>query len=188
MSRSFFLSIAAASLACFMVVEAAPSTAPSSSEVRALSREVELHQQAVQTVKMDQELLDERLRALENQINQMQKELSQITRALTKGDVGKSSESSASTQMLATWNQWRLQTDQNISHLQQSLQALVKAMHGASDPTSASASGEIHVVQSGDTLEKIAKKHQTTVSVLMELNQLKSSKIWKGQKLKLPTP
>lgn len=194
MSRlSYFFSIAA-SLSYFMAVEAASSAASvSPSEIRALSREIEIHQQTVQSVKLDQELLDERLRALESQLGQIQKELTQISKAITKGEFGKSSEAANTTQLFATWNQWRQQTDQNISHLQKSIAALAKAMQSSNEtPVSATPSkvtppSETYVVQSGDTLEKIAKKHQTTVSILMELNSLKSSKIWKGQKLKLPT-
>ncbi len=162
-----------------MAAEAGASAA-SSSEVRALFREVELQNQATQTLKTEQELLEERLRTLEHKIDQLQKEIAQMSRSLGKGDLAKSGESSSS--LPAAWNQWRQQTDQNISHLQQSLQALAKAMAAGHETNS-----EVYVVKSGDSLEKIAKKHQTTVQAIIDLNGLKSSKIWAGQKLKIPT-
>ena len=42
-------------------------------------------------------------------------------------------------------------------------------------------------VQRGDSLEKIAKKYQTSVNALMKLNQLSTTFLKIGQKLKIPT-
>ncbi len=47
-------------------------------------------------------------------------------------------------------------------------------------------SGAVYTVKSGDTLTKIAREHGTTVTVLQELNGLKTTRINIGQKLKLP--
>lgn len=178
MHRLTFLFLSLISLGSAMAAEAKTSAAPSS-EVRALYREVELHTQTVQSLKTDQELLEERVRLLENKLDQIQKELTQLTKAAGKGELSKSADSSS--QLPAAWNQWRQQTDQNIVHLQQSLQALAKAMSNSNE-----ASSELYVVKNGDSLEKIAKKHHTSVQALIDLNQLKSSKICSGQKLKLP--
>lgn len=46
--------------------------------------------------------------------------------------------------------------------------------------------GEIYKVASGDTLSEIAAMHGTTVSKIMKLNNLDSSKIIVGQKLRMP--
>jgi lipid-binding SYLF domain-containing protein len=47
--------------------------------------------------------------------------------------------------------------------------------------------GKYYVVQSGDSLSKIAKKHGTTVDELIKLNDIKDAKlIYPGQKLLLP--
>jgi LysM repeat protein len=50
----------------------------------------------------------------------------------------------------------------------------------------APADGSIYVVKSGDMLFKIAKTHGTTVKKIMAMNDLKSTSIRTGQKLKLP--
>jgi peptidoglycan endopeptidase LytE len=57
----------------------------------------------------------------------------------------------------------------------------------ASDMTSSSAGGgETYVVKSGDTLTKIAKAHGTTVKLIESENNLSTTKIKVGQKLKIP--
>lgn len=48
-------------------------------------------------------------------------------------------------------------------------------------------SGEIYVVKSGDTLTKIAKAHGTTVRALQTENNLATTKIYVGEKLKIPS-
>ena len=56
----------------------------------------------------------------------------------------------------------------------------------AGSPNAASGGGEVYVVKSGDTLTKIAKAHSTTVKVLQAENNLATTQIKVGQKLKLP--
>ncbi|MDR9503807.1 C40 family peptidase [Brevibacillus agri] len=53
-------------------------------------------------------------------------------------------------------------------------------------PTAAHAASGVYVVSAGDTLSKIAREHQTTVSQLMQVNQLKSDQLSIGQTLSLP--
>jgi LysM repeat protein len=48
------------------------------------------------------------------------------------------------------------------------------------------AGGEAYAVKSGDTLAKIAKNHGTTVKAIQAANNLSTTKIKVGQKLKLP--
>jgi len=45
---------------------------------------------------------------------------------------------------------------------------------------------QIHVVKSGETLSGIANKYNTTVDAIKKANNLKSNKIYVGQKLKIP--
>lgn len=60
---------------------------------------------------------------------------------------------------------------------------------GAMDATApAEGSSGIYTVKSGDMLLRIAHSHGTTVKKIMALNDLKSTSIRVGQKLKLPAP
>ncbi|MFJ9496750.1 C40 family peptidase [Brevibacillus centrosporus] len=52
-------------------------------------------------------------------------------------------------------------------------------------PTAAHAASPLYVVSAGDTLSKIAREHQTTVSQLMQVNQLNSDRLAIGQQLLL---
>jgi LysM repeat protein len=56
----------------------------------------------------------------------------------------------------------------------------------AVDSTGVSAGGEVYVVKSGDTLTHIAHSHGTTVKAIESENNLSTSKIKVGQKLKIP--
>jgi len=53
--------------------------------------------------------------------------------------------------------------------------------------TTASADPSLYTVKSGDTLGKVAKDHKTTVSELQKLNNLTTTQIKVGQKLKMPS-
>jgi LysM repeat protein len=44
---------------------------------------------------------------------------------------------------------------------------------------------KMHTVKSGETLSSIANKYNTTVDAIMKANNLKSTKIYVGQKLKI---
>jgi LysM repeat protein len=48
--------------------------------------------------------------------------------------------------------------------------------------------GSLYIVKSGDTLTKIAKSHGTFYKKIMAMNDLKSTSIHAGQKLKMPAP
>ncbi len=53
-------------------------------------------------------------------------------------------------------------------------------------PGAADAGGELYTVKSGDTLAKIAKAHGTTVKAIQAANNLSTTKILVGHKLKMP--
>lgn len=52
-------------------------------------------------------------------------------------------------------------------------------------PSAAHAASPVYVVTAGDTLSKIAREHQTTVSQLMQVNQLNTDRLAIGQTLSL---
>ena len=53
-------------------------------------------------------------------------------------------------------------------------------------PVVADAGGETYTIKSGDTLDKIAKAHHTTAKAIQAANNLTTTKIIVGKKLKLP--
>ncbi|MGD0410388.1 MAG: LysM peptidoglycan-binding domain-containing protein [Verrucomicrobiota bacterium] len=57
---------------------------------------------------------------------------------------------------------------------------------GADSTAAASGDATIYIVKSGDILMKIAKEHNTTVKTIQALNDMKTSAIKAGQKLKVP--
>jgi LysM repeat protein len=61
------------------------------------------------------------------------------------------------------------------------------AVAAASATDSGAADSSLYVVKPGDMLFKIAKAHGTRVKAIMELNDLKTTSIRVGQKLKLPS-
>lgn len=77
-------------------------------------------------------------------------------------------------------NPTRLQIGQKLQ--------LPAASSAATSSSSASAenSGATYTVKSGDVLEKIARRNGTTVKAIMSLNNLRTTTIKVGQKLKLP--
>jgi LysM repeat protein len=64
----------------------------------------------------------------------------------------------------------------------------VAANAGAAPAEAGTSDGNVYVVKTGDTLGKIARLHGTSYKKLMALNDLKTTSIRVGQKLKLPAP
>jgi len=64
--------------------------------------------------------------------------------------------------------------------------AAAPTIPGAVAPTEVAATGETYTVKSGDTLTKIATSHGTTVKAIESENNLTTTKIKVGQKLKMP--
>jgi LysM repeat protein len=95
------------------------------------------------------------------------------------------------------------QQHNNIKHLQVAMQSLMTALQQDNIPLptekisttekpsktpSSSNSDRIYIIKSGDSLEKIAKRNQTTVQAIKELNGLSkdNDRIIVGKKLQLP--
>lgn len=82
------------------------------------------------------------------------------------------------------------QQNQNIEHLQGAMHSLMEAMQGKSSSTTQEAaltlSGRSYKVKSGDSLEKIAKAHHTTIQALKEANGLTTDRIVVGKVLVIP--
>lgn len=69
-----------------------------------------------------------------------------------------------------------------IKELEQAMRGLTLALGGKS-LGKGDASGAVHTVRSGDSLEKIARQYGMSIAELKELNALKSSVIRPGQEL-----
>jgi chromosome segregation ATPase len=69
-----------------------------------------------------------------------------------------------------------------IKELEQAMRGLTLAL-GGKNPGKGDLSGAVHVVRSGDSLEKIARQYGMSISELKDLNALKSSTIRPGQEL-----
>lgn len=85
------------------------------------------------------------------------------------------------------------QQNQNIDNLQAALRSLMEAMNttsktvgSISTEASSSSSDKIYKVKNGDSLEKIARAHNTTVRAIKDLNQLSNDRINVGQTLQMP--
>ncbi|MBI4660926.1 MAG: LysM peptidoglycan-binding domain-containing protein [Verrucomicrobia bacterium] len=57
---------------------------------------------------------------------------------------------------------------------------------GFTEPAASETSSNVHVVKAGETLHKIAQQHGTTVKAIQTANNMKTSRILIGKKLKLP--
>jgi LysM repeat protein len=65
--------------------------------------------------------------------------------------------------------------------------APVAAAHAKPADARTAASAKVYVVQKGDTLSDIAKKHSTTIKKIVDLNKgLNPDRIIVGQKIKMP--
>lgn len=88
------------------------------------------------------------------------------------------------------------QQNQNIDHLQAAMRSLLDALNvkdistpSSKVPTSEKSvtdSGNTYRIKNGDSLEKIARAHQTTVQALKEVNGLTNDKIVVGKVLQIP--
>lgn len=75
-----------------------------------------------------------------------------------------------------------------IKELEQALRTITVAM-GAKSPKMPSSDATIsYTVKNGDSLEKIARAHGMTLSEIKEINDLKQSKIYPGQELRVRKP
>ncbi len=83
---------------------------------------------------------------------------------------------------------------QNVRNLEKAVHALVELMqkndrnnYSPRIGLNSSVTPPMHVVKEGDTLEKIARQHNTTIEAIKEANGLVNDRIIAGKKLKIPT-
>lgn len=143
------------------------------------SEQLKLQQQSRESLRQQEERIDSKIASIErqefgkNQEERLQHYMQETAQAFTK---------------------YREKIDlleQKLKSQEAILRSLVELLQ-AQEPSSFAALSEEHAsalyeVKSGDTLEKIAKAHGTSVKTLLEINGLSSpNKIQVGKKLKLP--
>lgn len=74
---------------------------------------------------------------------------------------------------------------QYIENLKSALSSLVKIVEGKTSELTLT-EAQVYIVQPGDSLERIAKEHQTTVDHIKQVNNLNGDLIVVGQKLRIP--
>lgn len=178
-------------------VEALPST-----EIRLKSLESDIDAIREQTLSLAlrENLMQDRLHEIEQSLDKLKNEIYSLKQQLQSlSSQSLSPVSGHSSSDLEAIKSWQHQTDRNINHLQQGLQALASALGKPSltkekksnrepfkESHKAGSQEIVYTVKSGDSLERIARRHHTTQQAIIDLNNLKSTVIQIGQKLKLP--
>jgi len=108
------------------------------------------------------EKLQQDLQTLKNHSNELSKSVNTLSKTIQEVKEGEK------------------QNGRAIKELESALRALTLAMGGDKVP-----SKDSYIVKSGDSLDKIARAHKTSVKKLMDINNLKDSNIRPGQSLDL---
>lgn len=174
-----------------------PSSPQSSQVVAEFGRELADMQQQLRQYDLDHELMVERMQKLESSIAKLKKELPDTLKA--DGELAKSklqlsekrllNVEKTQEQLAEAAAQFHIETttrldaiDKTLAKLQQAMSVLVDAPLSCDSPSGATT----YVVQSRDTLEKIARRYSISIDHLKRANQLTKDQIRVGQKLKIP--
>jgi len=172
--------------------------------------------QQVTTLQSELEMLEERLKFQDKDLNALRQDLEQIGSQSDKrvDQMASLEEATASLEqeistvckdnakcqkvLVQFQNQIR-QIEKNVEIQGQNIRNLEKAVHALvelmqkNDRGSTSRIGlnsaisqPLHVVKEGDTLERIARQHNTTIEAIKEANGLVNDRIIAGRKLKIP--
>lgn len=132
-----------------------------------------------QTMEMKIAALESASKGLAADIKQLQNHANETTTALQTFK-----------QKLAEIDQKISSNSKNTEALQSAVQSVVEAFQVKAELTTSPSlsgwTGKTYKVQSGDTLEKIAKANQTTIQALKDLNGITNDKIVVGKTLKIP--
>lgn len=131
---------------------------------------------------VDIEVTKERASQLEKRVATLEKQSKSLSSdlSLLKDHINAATSSVAD--MERKWGSLEKDLSLDIKNLKSTLQSIVAYVEGGPSKLST----KNYIVQSGDTLEKIALKNKTTIRELKDLNALNSDKIFSGQKLQLP--
>jgi LysM repeat protein len=154
-----------------------------------------LREQFTDANQMNKDFLKENLAHLETKITSFEMTLKGLVADLRQLKTHANDSSSVLTQYKQKISELEKIIDgqnQNIEHLQAAMRSLMEAIQVRENHSNKGKSiGEEQMslsyrVKTGDSLEKIARSHQTTVSTIKELNRLTSDRIVVGQILQIP--
>jgi LysM repeat protein len=163
-------------------------------EMQILEEKVKNQDQSVTTLKSSSSQKGQLQSDLSQQLSLLEKRLTQLEKMQEKVGIDLRTLSSNANQGNQVLNQYKEKISSleqeivfqskrldEVSKLKSTLSSLSKAMQGSSEGSSKS-----YQIKSGDSLEKIARRHNTTVDNLKKLNGLNHDKIVVGQEIQVP--
>lgn len=141
-------------------------------------QDIEKHQTKIDQISHQIQSLEKKWSSWEKTSHNGKEELTQLSKY--------ASETNSS---LAQFKERIEELEQEILGQNRRIEALAK-VKGNLDSLAKSLKGDIsksYKIRSGDTLEKIAKEHKTTIDKIKKLNHLEQDLIVVGQELKIPT-
>ncbi len=165
-------------------------------EIRRVSRELEwLHEQVLAQQNQLEVLetgsgsggsgLDRKLPSLEKRILGLEQVLDAMSQDLQLMQTVSTETSQALSRIRQDTISHLEKRVEDLSRVRSDVQQLVQAIEGGGG-SAASETAQVIQVKSGDTLERIARRHGTTVETVRRMNALKSDLIQVGQKLRIP--
>lgn len=166
---------------------------------------VEELRQTVNFLRRELENQNESLKTLEQKNVTQEDIIDQLTREMEKNQTAQKErlklnqgDTVSLQQEVKSLSKHKKETDDSLSQLKKKLDSLEKSMKSLDSAVVnlvelaklnagiASDGDKTYQVKAGDSLEKIARKHGTTIKALKELNNLNKDQIVIGQTLKLP--
>lgn len=171
---------------------------------------IDLKQKA-HSYQIENEILEEKLNKQEDEINALRAQLKELTSHKFSAIERKIDKlEKANENLIADLRQFKIQAndtanalgslknqlhdyernvDSNLANIKKVMGSLLKLsekeIYGNNPSVSTVSSSETYVVKSGDSLEKIARMHHSTVESLKKINNLTSDRIRIGQELKI---
>jgi LysM repeat protein len=136
-----------------------------------------IRDQLQETNKSQKDLVKNNSVSLENRILTLESSLKSISADLRQIQ----NHANETANALKQYKQKIAEQGDTIDTIQKAMKTLMEAMQ-----VNVTATTKTYTVQSGDTLEKIAKRNKTTVREITSLNGLQNEKIFIGQTLKIP--
>ena len=165
--------------------------------IEELRQEVSDLKHAIHTFRVDLQILDEKMSKqtassktsnLSEQLTLLEKKITYLEKVQEKitADLKQlASHANQTSTALGECQQKNGEISQRLGEISKLKSTLTSISQAMTEKRSASSS-KTYKVQNGDSLEKIARKHQTSVSALKKLNHLENDRIIVGQEIEIP--